>query len=89
MAKLNNDSFDGQLPVWFVVQADYNAPTHMPRIRAAIRCIDGDVHILDGEYLALSAGGRTDRYAFKKRAVLEQCRDLINKQLGILALEED
>tara|TARA_B110000971_G_scaffold49051_1_gene49222 strand:+ start:1944 stop:2207 length:264 start_codon:yes stop_codon:yes gene_type:complete len=87
MAKPSDDVFDGRLPIWLNVETDMSMA--LPSIRVTLRCIDGDVRILDGEFMALAAAGRSDRYAFKKRAVLERCRDLISTQLGILALEEN
>ena len=87
MAKPSDDVFDGRLPIWLNVETDMSMAS--PSIRVTLRCIDGDVRILDGEFMALAAAGRSDRYAFKKRAVLEQCIDLLNQQLGVLALEEN
>jgi hypothetical protein len=87
MARPSDEVFDGRLPIWLNVETDTSLAR--PDIRVTLRCIDGDVCILEGEFVALAAAGRSDRYAFKKRAVLEQCRDLINTQLGILALEEN
>ena len=87
MAKPSDDVFDGRLPIWLNVETDMSMA--LPSIRVTLRCIDGDVRILDGEFMALAAAGRSDRYAFKKRAVLEQCINLLNQQLGVLALEEN
>lgn len=82
----SNEVFDGRLPIWLNVETDIGVPK--PDIRVTLRCIDGDVRILDGEFLALVSPGRSDRYAFKRRAVIEKCIDLLNQQLAILALEE-
>lgn len=87
MVTPSSELFDGQLPRWLNVESDMSLSP--PSICVTLRCIDGDVRILDGEFMGLVSPGRSPRYAFKRRAVIEQCIDLLNQQLGVLALEEN
>lgn len=87
MVKPSDEVFDGRLPIWLNVETDIGVPN--PDIRVTLRCIDGDVRILEGEFLALVSAGRSNRYAFHRRDVIQRCIDLLNTQLGLLALEEN
>lgn len=79
--------FDGHLPIWLNVETDAGVPE--PHLRVTARCKDGDVLVLDVLRQIVIAPGRSDRLAVTKQELLSQTLDLLNTQLGLLALERD
>ena len=76
------------LPSWFVVEGYRPTGAYYWRLRAGIRCRDGDLKVLDIPVEQLVSPGRADRITLTKRQVLESLQKHAAVELAKLSLEE-